>query len=555
MTQRRGVILPAVLFILVLVALMSAMFAFRVNADLASQQAIAYRFQTRLAAEAGIERVRMLLRDHRYEFQSWYNNPEELNRIVVWGEAEDDTTIGTNKEFDQDNLMTYRFSIVADDPTDDEDFVRFGITDESSKLNLNVANAEQLLALVTAAANGDDQIVPLQIVDAILDWRDADSDPRGEADDTEGLYYSQLPTPYKVKNGPFDTVEELLLVKGMTGRLLYGEDYNQNGILDPNERDGDYTFPDDNQDDFLNQGMYPYLTVRSYETNVSNDNRPRTYLFGPEDDLRAALEDAFPGETELIDFVISAARANSANAAPAPPANNTENAGQDNSQDAENAGDGDANTENSQDQQGQGDQQPQEGETGGQDTGSNGGESNGEQNANRPIRSPATLLFSRQIGSLLSESPVKAEQLPVLMDRFTVVPPSQKKVVGLIDVNTAPRQVLLLVPGLKADQVDAILEARQHLTDEERLTTAWLVTNGVLDNETYDDVAPLITARGQQFTVESLGYADHIGMVTRLEVVLDMVGPIPQTVHYRDMTRIGGHFPIRKEDLQHVRVR
>ena len=132
MSPRRGVILPAVLFVLVLVALLAAMFSFRVNADLAAQQAIAYRLQTRLAAEAGIERVRVLLRDQRFAQSLWYDNPDELHRIIIWSEAEDDATIGTNEEFNDGSLMTYRFSIVADDPTDVEEFVRFGITVESS---------------------------------------------------------------------------------------------------------------------------------------------------------------------------------------------------------------------------------------------------------------------------------------------------------------------------------------------------------------------------------------------------------------------------------------
>jgi hypothetical protein len=55
--------------------------------------------------------------------------------------------------------------------------------------------------------------------------------------------------------------------------------------------------------------------------------------------------------------------------------------------------------------------------------------------------------------------------------------------------------------------------------------------------------------------IESLGYADHIGMVTRLEVVVDMVGPIPQTIYYRDISEVGANFPIREEDVEeHVRV-
>ena len=39
-----------------------------------------------------------------------------------------------------------------------------------------------------------------------------------------------LPNPYKAKNGPFDTVEELLLVKGVTPTMLYG-DGKKKGII------------------------------------------------------------------------------------------------------------------------------------------------------------------------------------------------------------------------------------------------------------------------------------------------------------------------------------
>ena len=55
--------------------------------------------------------------------------------------------------------------------------------------------------------------------------------------------------------------------------------------------------------------------------------------------------------------------------------------------------------------------------------------------------------------------------------------------------------------------------------------------------------------------IESLGYADHIGMVTRLQVIVDVAGPIAQTMYYRDLTRLGGHYPIREEDDENIRVR
>ena len=99
---------------------------------------------------------------------------------------------------------------------------------------------------------GDEEVNPHEIVAAILDWRDEDSVPLSEAGDTEGLYYEDLPRPYRVKNGPFESVEELLLVKGVTGQILYGEDFDRNGLLTVNEEDGDVSFPPDNEDELLN---------------------------------------------------------------------------------------------------------------------------------------------------------------------------------------------------------------------------------------------------------------------------------------------------------------
>lgn len=136
-----------------------------------------------------------------------------------------------------------------------------------------------------------------------------------------------------------------------------------------------------------------------------------------------------------------------------------------------------------------------------------------------------------------------------------MVPPDKADVPGLININTAPPLVLRCIRGLSAEQVATIVEMRGSLDAEAQATTAWLVTHEVVDKETYAKVAPRITARGQQFTIESLGYADHIGMVSRLQVVIDMAGPIAQTLYYRDLTQLGGHYPIREEDLEAVRAR
>jgi len=121
---RRGVILPVVLFMVLLLALLGAMFAFRVNADLSATQVIKYRLQTRIAAETGIEFAKLILREDRLNMNRWYDNPQELHRIILWAHDVDPAVLGTYEKLDQ-GTMAYRFSLVADDPTDDEKFVRF----------------------------------------------------------------------------------------------------------------------------------------------------------------------------------------------------------------------------------------------------------------------------------------------------------------------------------------------------------------------------------------------------------------------------------------------
>src|SRR3972149_10310974 len=200
--RARAVILPVVLFVLLLLGLLGAMFSFRIHADMSATRVIGDRLQTRLAAEAGVEAVKLLLRTERLDRTQWYNNPDAFHRILVWAHGADRSAAGTNEEFD--GTSAFRFSIVADDPSDDERYIRFGITDEASKLNVNTATEAQLLKLVETVVIGqeeEDHLDPRALVDAIVDWRDSDSKPTGEAGDTEEAYYRGLDKPYGVKNG------------------------------------------------------------------------------------------------------------------------------------------------------------------------------------------------------------------------------------------------------------------------------------------------------------------------------------------------------------------
>jgi len=93
--------------------------------------------------------------------------------------------------------------------TENSEKIFYGAMDEQSRININRAPKEILLNLPG---------VTDEISDSILDWRDEDDIPH--ADGAESAYYLSLDFPYSCKNGPLQTAEELLLVKGVTPEIF-----------------------------------------------------------------------------------------------------------------------------------------------------------------------------------------------------------------------------------------------------------------------------------------------------------------------------------------------
>jgi len=125
---------------------------------------------------------------------------------------------------------------------------RVELQDESGKINLNFVAEEQMQALM--AAIGIPKPEADVITGSLLDWRDVDTAHHvpGAEDD----YYQALPRPYKAKNGRIDTVEELLLVRGVTREFFYGF----------REKAPDGT-------PYHKYGLYRYLTVYANSNRVN----------------------------------------------------------------------------------------------------------------------------------------------------------------------------------------------------------------------------------------------------------------------------------------------
>jgi type II secretory pathway component PulK len=265
--RRVGLILVAVLWIVAVIGFIGVGFAFRTNTDLKAGYYVRQRMQAQLLAESAIERARALL-------ASVSQSQAAVDRLGDgWDDAPDlcaDQTL--------EGLPEGVYSLIGRiDPTDQD--LRYGLVDENSKIDLNTATRDMLLKLPGMTE---------EIADSIIDWRDPDDTPGPRG--AESAYYLNLRHPYQCKNAAFESVDELLLVRGMTSSILYGEDANRNGLLDPNEDDADASPPADNRDGVLNPGLYRYLTVWSQVPNTDAAGRPRININGPAQQVAQQLQ-------------------------------------------------------------------------------------------------------------------------------------------------------------------------------------------------------------------------------------------------------------------------
>lgn len=377
---------------------------------------------------------------------TWYDNPDE------WYEM----------ELGEGVFSMVRMTHEADGR------VRFGIADEASRINLNFAPREVLLKFPKATE---------EIADSIVDWRDADETALAQG--AENAYYQALATPYKCKNGPFDTVEELLLVRGMTPEILYGEDWNQNGLLDANENDGNKSPPEDNSDGVLDLGFIAYLTVHSYDRNVRNDGSARVNVNTADNgQLQQAIGDVL--NPQQIQMIIARRGA----------------FGQ----------------------------------------------------AGYPT-----------VAHVLTAVP--PEQWKQIADRLTTS--AATTLPGLLNINTAPRKVLEMLPSLTADEVGNLVTHRTQ-QGADLSTLGWLAD--VLPVDKLMAIGGLVTTRAWQYRFDAVARigpkSDRAATATSVKA-LDATAPPPparvmrrilaiydragrRLVYLRDISRLGMPYPVEE---------
>ena len=99
------------------------------------------------------------------------------------------------------------------------------IEDEGNKLNLNAFIAKKnilvLKRLLTEkiGIEGEQRDI---VADSLIDWRDTNHNITG-INGAEEDYYKSLDSPYECRDGKIPVVDELLLVRGVTEEIYYGQ--------------------------------------------------------------------------------------------------------------------------------------------------------------------------------------------------------------------------------------------------------------------------------------------------------------------------------------------
>ena len=153
----------------------------------------------------------------------------------------------------------------TDNISGDESIPAYGLEDEASKIDLNSATANMLELLPNMDPN---------VAAAIVDWRDSNdtttTTPLYGGQGAESDTYESLDPAYEAKNAPFESVEELRMVYGVTDDLLWEADLNHNNVIEPNEATNADPGLQINSDTML--GIMAYVTVYG----VQATNTPAT---------------------------------------------------------------------------------------------------------------------------------------------------------------------------------------------------------------------------------------------------------------------------------------
>lgn len=269
-SQSRGFVLIMVLVVVMLASMVVASLLFLMRSEKTATAAGLAGEQAWATAMSGV-----------------YQAMRIASQSGVSREWEDNAALFKNQMVVDDGANQWYFSVYSVGDFNSPE-IRFGLADEAGKINITSADigtlerlpnlAPPLAQILVDFAQGrnDFQMLPAETNAATPIELSAEPSTNGP------LSFTLSPSPRRLS-----CLDELLHLPGFPSSLVYGEDANLNGNLDPNEDDGDASIPPDNQDAQLDLGLRPLLTVLSYDLNLDNTGQPRLNLNDSTNDLSA----------------------------------------------------------------------------------------------------------------------------------------------------------------------------------------------------------------------------------------------------------------------------
>jgi competence ComEA-like helix-hairpin-helix protein len=456
--RRQGSILVGLLWCLALLSVVVIGVLHTARMDLLVVKNYGDRIQAHYLALAGVEKAKALLyqdarersRSGRHHSGGLYDTPESF-RDVPCGRG--------------------RFQVFRPGRPDEGGGVIYGVSDEESRLNLNVASAEELGKL--------DRLTP-ELVAAISDWRDEDN--MTTAGGAEVDYYASLAPPYQPRNGPFETIRELLMVRGVSPELLLGNEADRSDLPEP---------AGDNKGDMISApnetGLASLLTTDSAVRDISAtggdrvniqtaDERSLTAVRGITSDIARAIvayrgQNRFGSIADLLEVPAAA----------------------------------------DQNQQGRslGRNPPPQGQPAPPETGQPPGNSSGNPQGPKVVSE-----------ALLME----------IADELTAQ--SEPEIAGAMNINTAGLEVLTCLPGMTRELAQAIISYRQ--SNGFFPNTAWLLKVPGMTRGIFKQVAPRVSVRSETFRILSEGRIPSTGTRQRIQEIVRIGLHDITTLSYRE---------------------
>ena len=198
-SDRSGIALIVVLIVVVVLGILAGGFAYTMRVETTLARNASFNTELDWIGRAGVGYCQWLLSQ---------NCPQEPYEALTQAWAK-----GTGSKCTNDSVMN---EVTVG--TVGKGSFTWEIVDQDRYFNIN--RVDEMILKEAFTMIGVDAGQMTAIVNSILDWRDPDSNPRMSG--TESEVYEQRDPPYVAKNGWFDDMSELLLIRGVTPGMYNG---------------------------------------------------------------------------------------------------------------------------------------------------------------------------------------------------------------------------------------------------------------------------------------------------------------------------------------------